>query len=547
MKLQRLLVPSLITLLGCSAVGDPPGERHDEPNIVEKPEGEQQAEGTSLDAQFQSAADEFGVPASILKSISWVETSWNMVVGEEEFEGMPKAYGLMALRGDNLHDGAALAGVTIDEAANDPLSNIRTASALMSSWADELDIDREALGAWAEIAAMYSGIDNLDGRAHYIHEGVFRILQEGMVTESIQLPATEVVPHYVAMAASQNPGPDYEAAIWRPSPNHSARPSGSSGDPQMVIVHTCEGSYAGCWSWLNNSSSGVSAHYVVNNTGSEVSQLVTESRKAWHIGATYACSRNSSKHCELNGKSSNNFTIGIEHAGFSSQSSWNAGLLDTSSQLTCDIAADNGISIDPFHIVGHGQLQPFNRTDPGAAWPWGAYISAIDLACNGGGNQGGGTEEEEEEQGSTPGPALDIVVDSNNAANPAGAQCVVTSNWTSSSNVSGYYNTGYWWRSTGSTTDLAEFRVNLNAPRKMIIEAWWSSASDRSTTAPFLIFDGNGNHIDTVHVNQQQNGGQWVTLGTYDLTAGWNSAALSRWTTPGKVVVADAVRFRDAP
>ena len=34
-------------------------------------------------------------------------------------------------------------------------------------------------------------------------------------------------------------------------------------------------------------------------------------------------------------------------------------------------------------------------------------------------------EEEEEEQGSTPGPSLDIIVDSNNAANAAGAQCAV--------------------------------------------------------------------------------------------------------------------------
>jgi hypothetical protein len=35
-----------------------------------------------------------------------------------------------------------------------------------------------------------------------------------------------------------------------------------------------------------------------------------------------------------------------------------------------------------------------------------------------------------------------------------------------------------------------------------------------------------------------------VTLGTWNFTAGWNKVVLSRWATPGKVVIADAVRIR---
>jgi hypothetical protein len=121
----------------------------------------------------------------------------------------------------------------------------------------------------------------------------------------------------------------------------------------------------------------------------------------------------------------------------------------------------------------------------------------------------------------------------------------VSGNWTASSNVSGYYNTGYWWRSTGASSDAAEFRAHLDSDKTMVVEAWWSSASDRSTSAPFVIFDSAGAQLDVVYKNQRQNGGQWVTIGTYDLTAGWNTVALSRWTTPGDVVVADAVRFRE--
>jgi hypothetical protein len=81
---------------------------------------------------------------------------------------------------------------------------------------------------------------------------------------------------------------------------------------------------------------------------------------------------------------------------------------------------------------------------------------------------------------------------------------------------------------------------------KMKVQAWWTAAGDRSTKAPFLIYDANQVQLDTVYVNQQQNGGKWVDLGTYSFTTGWNVVALSRWTTGSGVVVADAVRFSEA-
>ena len=60
----------------------------------------------SLDAVFDRAGRDFGVPASLLKSVGYVETRWQMVEGHTEFEGMPAAHGLMALRGERLREGA---------------------------------------------------------------------------------------------------------------------------------------------------------------------------------------------------------------------------------------------------------------------------------------------------------------------------------------------------------------------------------------------------------------------------------------------------------
>jgi len=76
------------------------------------------------------------------------------------------------------------------------------------------------------------------------------------------------------------------------------------------------------------------------------------------------------------------------------------------------------------------------------------------------------------------------------------------------------------------------------------IDAWWTAGTNRSTTAPFVAFNASGTKLATFTTNQSINGGKWVQLGTANFTAGWNKVVLSRWTTAGKVVIADAVRVR---
>jgi N-acetyl-anhydromuramyl-L-alanine amidase AmpD len=542
---RAVLLAALIAA-GCAPGGgsdQQDGDLREEVGVDALPPGETEVDGTPLDMQFAAAAERFDVPEALLKSIAWVETRWQMVDGAEEFDGRGARHGIMALHDADLDHAAELAELPVEDVLSDSAANIEAGAALLSSLAEDEPFDRADVGAWAEVTARYSRIEVEIARNAYVHEEVYATLARGVVTEGATLEPLDAQPYYPLMDQATSSGPDYEPAKWRPSPNNSSRPSGVAGDPQMVIIHTCEGAYSGCWGWLTNAASNVSAHYVVNSTGSEVSQLVRENRKAWHIGATYKCSRNDDVACNLNGVGSNGFTIGIEHAGSSSQASWSPGLLDASSALTCDITEDHGIPRDAWHIVGHGQLQPYNRTDPGPNWPWAAYIDMVNTAC-GGGSPPPPDEPPPDDPPTTPGDLV-IVVDSNQSANGSNAQIVVSGNWRASSNVSGYFNTGYWWRSTGASSDAAEFRAHLPSAMTMVVEAWWPAAGDRSTAAPFVIFDSNGQQLDVVHKNQRQNGGQWVTIGTYAFTAGWNTVALSRWTAPGDVVVADAVRFRE--
>src|SRR3954451_20083433 len=44
------------------------------------------------DPLFDQASREFNVPVDLLKAVSFTETRWQMVRGEQEFDGMPAAF-----------------------------------------------------------------------------------------------------------------------------------------------------------------------------------------------------------------------------------------------------------------------------------------------------------------------------------------------------------------------------------------------------------------------------------------------------------------------
>ncbi|HEY0092715.1 MAG TPA: N-acetylmuramoyl-L-alanine amidase [Archangium sp.] len=485
-----------------------------------------------LEDAFKKAGADFGVPAELLKAISYTETRWEMIQGQVEFEGVPAAFGLMGLRGEKLSEGARLAGVSEEAARTRPEANIRAAAALLSSYASELKVDRADLGAWAPAAAKYSGIiNNTEAQAQYIHQGVYDIIRKGAVAQTpagelaVSLMPNQVQAKFASAGVVRSMSADYAPAIWRASPNYGSRPAGT--DISMVVIHTCEGGYSGCWSWLTNSSAQASAHYVVNESGSEITQLVTEANRAWHVAASYSCSLNGSVMCGLNGVSVNNFSVGIEHGGYASQTSFPAGQIDASAKLTCDITRDRTVVRDSYHIVAHGRLQPSTRTDPGPNWPWSTYISKIKSYCG--------------DTTSTTG----LVIDSSNTNNDTTRGYIeLSANWISATSTAGYYGSGYFYASTQAISDPATFWFYLPAAATKTIDAWWTAGTNRLTTAPFVVWNASGTRLATVNVNQQLNGGKWNTLGTWSFTAGWNKVQVSRWTTAGANVIADAIQVR---
>jgi hypothetical protein len=533
MNRRLLAVGLMFGLLGCSSAPSPEGTEATEgtPGTIDTERDEAELAEVKLrhddryDALFTKAGAEFRVPAVLLKAIAFTETRYEMVTGEVENEGQLPRFGMMALEGERLTKGAELAKVGEADAKVDPEANVRAAAALLASYAG--DIQRDDLAAWATAVGKFSGLEVADAKKSYVRDEVYANLNlglgklgEGMTAELPEEMTLQALP--VA--------PDYPGGVWRASPNFGAR----STKVKMVIIHTCESGYSGCWSWLTQTRSGVSAHYVVREDGKEVSQLVRESQRAWHIGATYACKNNDGQECGLNGTQSNHFTVGIEHGGYARQKTWPAGQIDASAKLTCDITRSQGIPRDRFHIVGHGKLQPYDRTDPGPNWPWADYLARVNKHC-----------------GATPPPPPppggggEIVIDSNNARNDrAKGYVTVSDNWVSSTNVTGFYGTGYYVASAQPVSDGAVFSFYLPANATKTIDAHWAAASDRSAGAPFVAINSRGERVGAANLDQRVNGGRWNQVGSFAFTAGWNKIVVSRWTTPGTYVVADAVRVR---
>jgi len=496
--------------------------------------GAVEAEAALQGDPFEVAGETWEVPSDLLRAIALTETGMQPVVGIEGHDGRPAAYGLMALRGQRLLDAAELAGLSPELVRTRPLPNVSAAAALLSTWADEADIDRSELAAWGPVVARYGDMADEAAQAEYVWRGVYRVLHDGYALEGHRIKAYGVDPAFPEPEpARAYVGPNYAASVWRASPNYDGR-NGGAGGIGMVIIHTCEGAYSGCWSWLTNPASGVSSHYVVNETGGEVSQLVDEANRAWHVGATYDCGLNGNTDCSRSGWNVNHFSVGIEHAGYASYTSWNNGLLDASAQLVCDVTRDRGIPRDSYHIVAHGRLQPYNRSDPGSGWPWTDYINRVNAFCNGG----------VVIPPVDPNPPGSFVIDSNNTLNDTARYSVeVSGNWTASVNVAGYYNTGYWVAPTAAVNDPAHFWFTETTDKCYAVDAWWTSAGDRSSTATFIGYNGGGSETGRATVNQQANASRWNSLGTWAFSAGRNQIALSRWTTAGFYVVADAVRL----
>jgi N-acetylmuramoyl-L-alanine amidase len=145
--------------------------------------------------------------------------------------------------------------------------------------------------------------------------------------------------------------------IERPSPNHDTRP----GAVDMLILHytgmrTAEAALAR----LCDPEAKVSAHYTIDEAGI-IYRHVAEERRAWHAGKSFWAGE-----ANVNGRS-----IGIELVNPGHEFGY---VPFPEPQIEALIALSRGIvarhAIPARHVLGHSDVAPSRKTDPGELFPW---------------------------------------------------------------------------------------------------------------------------------------------------------------------------------
>ncbi len=149
------------------------------------------------------------------------------------------------------------------------------------------------------------------------------------------------------------------AVPFVPSPNHGPRPDNVPID-MLVLHYTGMPDNSSALDWLCRPESQVSAHYLVEEDG-DVRQLVAENRRAWHAGvATWRGRR------DVNGRS-----IGVEIANPGHEHGYRTfpvKQIEAVIGLCRDIGRQH--PIPPRNVVGHSDVAPMRKQDPGELFPW---------------------------------------------------------------------------------------------------------------------------------------------------------------------------------
>jgi N-acetyl-anhydromuramoyl-L-alanine amidase len=167
-----------------------------------------------------------------------------------------------------------------------------------------------------------------------------------------------------------------------PSPNFNERPPGTH--PELIVIHGISlppGEFGGTAidDYFTNSldpsrhpyfreieGKKVSAHLLIRRDG-EVVQYVSFARRAWHAGVSSYRGR---ENC-------NDFSIGIELEGTDEVPYAEVQYERLTAVVSCLLGTYDSLSAEA--IVGHSDIAPGRKTDPGPAFDWPYFRQRLDM------------------------------------------------------------------------------------------------------------------------------------------------------------------------
>lgn len=383
-----------------------------------------------LQTAFAQAAQEFGVPQSVLMAVAYNESLWNQHDGQPSMAG---GYGVMHLthldqptseKGDEdavtelaaapaqhtLDQAAQMLGVSPDVLKHDPVQNIRGGAALLAQYAkDTVGTLPENASAWYGAVAKYSGSD-VDIVAEGFADDVYATINQGAARTTddgaqVQLNAVAVTPDkssteklHLQKNNGNNAGLDcpngidcqYVPASYSQfgatSPysygnyDLANRPS-DGNDIRYIVIHDTEENYANTIQTFIDASY-TSANYVVSSAAGQVTEMVRPENVAWQAGNWYI----------------NSHSIGVEHEGYAAEGTWyTEQMYRSSAKLVKYLADRNHVTLDREHIIGHDNVpgtstgtQTKMHWDPAAYWNWSHYFDLLGASFEHGNLNGNG-------------------------------------------------------------------------------------------------------------------------------------------------------------
>lgn len=173
-----------------------------------------------------------------------------------------------------------------------------------------------------------------------------------------------------------------ESALQLPSPNLNERPD--PDDIALLVIHGISlppGEFGGSFIadlfcnklnyaahpyFLQLKELQVSAHLLIRRTG-ELIQFVPFDKRAWHAGISFFQGR---ENC-------NDFSIGIELEGTDDLAYTEAQYIQLAKVVKNLLINYPAITQD--RIVGHSDVAPGRKTDPGPAFAWSHFFALLQL------------------------------------------------------------------------------------------------------------------------------------------------------------------------
>ncbi len=355
------------------------------------------------------------LPKGILEAVAFAQTRIKHLSGNTEgCSGMPQVKGVMGLTEDgkgyfnnNLIYVSELSGYSVDNMKANPADNISAYAKAYTILMERSSVGMLEFSKHDQLLKTLSEIPwNKNAASNYALScftyEVFKFLNNPIYQDLFDFPSYEInlteiygVDNLEILTSQQilisaeavaddehhvfeprDRSTEYGPALWNAAAacNYSSR---SGVSISAVTVHTIQGSYAGAISWAKNCASSVSYHYVVRSSDGQITQMVLEANKAWHVG------------------SENPYTIGIEHEGYVADPIWyTEAMYVASADLVRDIT-DSGYGINPLRtyqgpataatltlggcvkIKGHQHFPGAAHTDPGIHWNWEHYYQLI--------------------------------------------------------------------------------------------------------------------------------------------------------------------------